>query len=107
LTFSHAYSEQNRMNACWVAVGRIRGVGTGGGQGPQVFRKHKKCPFSGGKVPFAFVIAFCLPFHPPSATFPGKIFQVPFSFQKFPFETGHPPQSFDASYAPGKDIFKY
>jgi hypothetical protein len=22
---------------------------------PQVFRKHKKCPFSGGKVPFAYV----------------------------------------------------
>jgi hypothetical protein len=21
----------------------------------QVFRRHKKCPFSGGKVPFAFV----------------------------------------------------
>jgi hypothetical protein len=22
---------------------------------PQVFRKHKKCPLSGGKVPFAFM----------------------------------------------------
>jgi uncharacterized protein (DUF2235 family) len=30
-----------------------QGVGTGGGG--QVFRRHKKCPFSGGKVPFAFV----------------------------------------------------
>ena len=39
-----------------------RGVGTGGGghrgQGPHP-SFHKKCPFSGGKVPFAFVqIAF-------------------------------------------------
>jgi hypothetical protein len=77
LTFSHAYSEQNRMNACWVAVGRIRGVGTGGGARPSSFQKTQKVPLSGGKVPFAFVIAFCLPFHPPSPTFPGKIFQVP------------------------------
>ena len=36
----------------------IRGVGTGGARGPrppQVFRRPQKCPFSGGKVPFAFV----------------------------------------------------
>ena len=26
----------------------------GGGKAPHVFRRHKKCPFSGGKVPFAF-----------------------------------------------------
>jgi hypothetical protein len=34
----------------------FRGVGTGQAPPPpQVFRRHRKCPFSGGKVPFAFV----------------------------------------------------
>ena len=60
------------------------------------FIKHKKCPcLSGGKVLFAFVknvvqIAFCMiaapppPPPPPVANISGNIFQVPFSFQKFP-----------------------
>ena len=34
------------------------GVGTRNRGGGQVFRKHKKCPLSGGKVPFAFVKIF-------------------------------------------------
>jgi hypothetical protein len=51
---------------------RIRGVETGG-KPPQVFRRHKKCPLSSGKVPFAIVkvvqIAFIFPL-PPSPLLP-------------------------------------
>ena len=34
---------------------KARGVGTGGGARPPSFQKTQKVPFSGGKVPFAFV----------------------------------------------------
>jgi hypothetical protein len=57
------------------------------------FRKYKKCPLSGGKVPFAFVknvqIAYCMIAVPPPspplvANISGKIFQVPFSSKSAP-----------------------
>jgi hypothetical protein len=62
---------------------RNRGAGARG-QGPQVFRKHKKCPISGGKRPllswkmlfrlhFIWLQLFFLTPPPPSLTFPGKI----------------------------------
>jgi hypothetical protein len=60
-------------------------VGTEGAS-PVFFRKHKKYPLSGGKVPFAFVKNDCNYFSLPSPTFPGK-------------SAGYP-RSFDASYAP-------
>ena len=34
---------------------KARGVGTGGGGKAPSFQKTQKVPFSGGKVPFAFV----------------------------------------------------
>ena len=34
---------------------KARGVGTAGGARPPSFQKTQKVPFSGGKVPFAFV----------------------------------------------------
>jgi hypothetical protein len=56
---------QNRISKrTYITWFSIWGVGTGGrarGQAPplpQVFRKPKKCPFSGGNVPFAFVKNF-------------------------------------------------
>ena len=49
LSLSTRVCISGRLNLC-------RGEGGQGGQGPPKFSENtKKCPFSGGKVPFAFV----------------------------------------------------
>jgi hypothetical protein len=87
---------------CWKRNTPCSGVGTGGARGAQARPSFYKCPFSGGKVPFAFVknvvqIAFlpqwpliydCIYFFspppPPTPTFPGKILGALYDCFLFP-----------------------
>ena len=78
-----------------------RGIGTGGmGQGPKfsgntktAFSPVTKCPFAFVKKCYSDYIFYdCNHFSlSPWPTFPGEIFQVPFSFQKCPSKPPPPP----------------
>ena len=84
-----------------------------GAKAPQVFRRHKKCPLSSGKVPFAFVKCQSGKVEKwqsgkvpslqwQSALCPLPCWQVPSWLMPPP----HPPQLKDASYAPDSFSWK-